>query len=490
VLGRLYVLVHDQQLAHDILFKQSAKSSERPWAEFAFSMCGLNEFMAAPYDGDFRFRRKLMHQQLGTAKLVAEFDDIQQAEAKRFLMRVLDRPDATLKHLQQLVWHPCKKTQNSVANLVLLLFSYSTMATIILSMTYGYSVGQESGDPLVKLIERMTENLVKATAPWPVDFIPALKFLPEWLPGARFKRSARSWKKINLSVVNIPYFFTRKQMEHGTHRPSYVSRLVESYQGNKTDSQLDANDEAAIKRTAAAMYVGGADTTVTVLTTLIMAMMLFPEAQRRAQQEIDDLVGSEGRLPTMADKMNLPYTAAMVKECFRWSPVAPMGIPHAMSADAICGGYLVPKGAVVIPMIWWFLHDPAMYATPDLFQPERYLEPRNEPDPTIIFGYGRRVCPGRYFAEANVFLMASQLLACFNIRKRTDARGVEIEPVLDVLPGLHSHLKEFAYRVEPRSAKHAEMIRRAQHGDHDAQSGDSVLLGVAAVDTIKECLAD
>lgn len=103
VLGRMYVLIHDQQLAHEILVKDAAKSSQRPWAEFAFSMCGLSEFMAVHYDADFRFRRKLMHQQLGTAKLVSRFDDIQDAEARRFLLRVLNSPDATIEHLKQYV---------------------------------------------------------------------------------------------------------------------------------------------------------------------------------------------------------------------------------------------------------------------------------------------------------------------------------------------------------------------------------------------------
>lgn len=163
-----------------------------------------------------------------------------------------------------------------------------------------------------------------------------------------------------------------------------------------------------------------------------------------------------------------------------------MGIPHAMSADIMCSGYLVPKGAVVVPMIWWFLHDPCVYAEPDAFQPERYLEPRNEPDPTIIFGYGRRVCPGRYFAEANVFLIVSQMLASFHIKKRTDELGVEVEPVLDVLPGLHSHLKKFPYRIEVRSLRHGEIIqRRAAEEELLRQAGDSVLLDV---DAIKACL--
>ena len=53
-------------------------------------------------------------------------------------------------------------------------------------------------------------------------------------------------------------------------------------------------------------------------------MMMHPEAQRKAQAEIDKVVGSD-RLPTLADQPSLPYVDALVKEVFRWNPVAPLG---------------------------------------------------------------------------------------------------------------------------------------------------------------------
>ena len=54
-------------------------------------------------------------------------------------------------------------------------------------------------------------------------------------------------------------------------------------------------------------------------------MLLHPETMRRAQQEIDTIVGRM-RLPTFADEPNLPYISALVKEVFRWRPVAPIGM--------------------------------------------------------------------------------------------------------------------------------------------------------------------
>ncbi|KAK9780198.1 putative Cytochrome P450 [Seiridium cardinale] len=460
LLGWKFIVLHDRQAAHDLLQKDSAKSSDRPWAEFAFSLCGLDEFMVSKYNSDFRHRRKLFHQQLGTATLTNRFSDVQEVESRWFLLSVLNNPDTAIKQLK-----------------------YAT-GSVILRTTYGYSVEPGNADPLVSLIEQMGANLVKATVPWPVDFIPALKYIPDGFPGSAFKRIARKWKKINHTVLNLPYKFVLQQMATGNYQPSYVSRLLEECGQVENGPELSDDGDAAIKRTAAAMYLGGAETTVTALTVFILAMAKFPEVQRKAQEEIDLRIGSD-RLPGLADRANLPYVDALVNEVFRWSPVSPMGIPHVLSEETTYGGYLIPKGAILMPMIWWFLHDPDVYAQPDWFQPERYFAPRNEPDPKVtLFGYGRRVCPGRFFADTNVFIFVAHMLTVFNIGKAVDEEGFDIEPLLDLHPGLHSHLGEFPYKIEMRSSNHADLVRHVQAG-YPRQEGDSKLLDE---DMIKECL--
>ena len=80
-------------------------------------------------------------------------------------------------------------------------------------------------------------------------------------------------------------------------------------------------------------------------------MTLHPEVQQKAREEIDRVVGTH-RLPSISDRQNLPFVEAVVKEAFRWHPVGPMGLPHETSEDDYCEGYLIPKGALVIPNIW------------------------------------------------------------------------------------------------------------------------------------------
>lgn len=87
------------------------------------------------------------------------------------------------------------------------------------------------------------------------------------------------------------------------------------------------------------------------IETFFLAMTLYPEVQRKAQEEIDRVLGP-GRLPTMADRPHLPYVDALVKEVLRWHPVAPMGIPHMSSEDDMYNGYFIPKGTLLLPNIW------------------------------------------------------------------------------------------------------------------------------------------
>jgi cytochrome P450 len=71
--------------------------------------------------------------------------------------------------------------------------------------------------------------------------------------------------------------------------------------------------------------------TVAALRTFFLAMVLHPDAQRRAQMEIDNVVGTD-RLPDFRDEKSLPYVSALIKEVLRWHPVAPIGtpLPHSL----------------------------------------------------------------------------------------------------------------------------------------------------------------
>jgi hypothetical protein len=116
---------------------------------------------------------------------------------------------------------------------------------------------------------------------------------------------------------------------------SFASNLLEGH-------ILSAEEDHVVKWSAASLYSGGADTvgpssyhhifeinpclqTVSAIYSLFLAMTLFPDVQKKAQAEIDAVVGAD-RLPSFADRESLPYTEALVKEVLRWNVVGPTGV--------------------------------------------------------------------------------------------------------------------------------------------------------------------
>lgn len=215
--------------------------------------------------------------------------------------------------------------------------------------------------------------------------------------------------------------------------------------------------------------------TVSSIYCFFLAMTLFPEAQKKAQEEIDRVIGTD-RLPTLDDRPFLPYVNALAKEVLRWHPVAPMAIPHIVSDDNIYEGMFIPKGSVVVPNLWMFTHDPETYKDPHTFRPERFLGDKPEMDShPISFGIGRRSCPGRELADASVFLTILTSLAAFNIRKARDEKGVEIEPAARFTPGIISYPADFECDITVRSEK-AERLVRAVEIEHPWEESDAAAL--------------
>lgn len=78
--------------------------------------------------------------------------------------------------------------------------------------------------------------------------------------------------------------------------------------------------------------------------TFFYAMSAFPDVQRKAQREIDSIVGND-RLVSYDDQDSLPYLQALCREVLRFRPVLPLCVFHAATADDVYQGYFIPKGA-------------------------------------------------------------------------------------------------------------------------------------------------
>lgn len=85
--------------------------------------------------------------------------------------------------------------------------------------------------------------------------------------------------------------------------------------------------------------------------TTFLAMSLYPEVLKKAQAELDAVVGPS-RLPDWEDRGSLPYVNAIVKESLRWQNVVPLSVPHCTVTDDDFHGYFIPAGTIIVPNTW------------------------------------------------------------------------------------------------------------------------------------------
>lgn len=330
---------------------------------------------------------------------------------------------------------------------------------IIIAIAYGIDV-QSSDDPYIELAEKAISGMVQAAVPgtFLVDTFPFLKYVPEWFPGAGFKKKAKQWRKYTMDMVEIPFQVTKRNIANGITASSFTSYCLDNMDPNQDISY----QERIIKETAATMYVGGSDTTASALGTFVFAIVTHPEVQIRAQEELDEVLGGT-RLPDFSDEPLLPYVTSIVKEVLRWQTIAPIGVPHLVSVEDEYKGYRLPAGSIVIANIWSILHNETIYQDPFSFKPERFikngkLNPDIKDPATAVFGFGRRICPGRYMAQSSVWITMASLLASFTITKAVDANGSVIEPSGEYTNGFVNYPMPFKCTIRPRSMKAEELI--------------------------------
>jgi cytochrome P450 len=154
----------------------------------------------------------------------------------------------------------------------------------------------------------------------------------------------------------------RKRIADGTSPPCFCDDMFKSQEKNGF-----TDDWASY--VSGTLLEAGSDTTASIFLGFIVAMVNFPEAQKKAQEELDRIVGPN-RLPRMDD--DLPYIRMVVKESLRYLPSSIMGIvPHATSTDDYYKGYFIPKNAGVVCNVWTLNNDPERYPEPRVFRPER-----------------------------------------------------------------------------------------------------------------------
>lgn len=405
MLGRDIIVINSETIAEDLLGKRSLNYSDRMSMSKMLETYGHTfDTALLNHDNTWRGHRRVLQQSL-RPEAVTSYQPIQLRCTAKLLDSLEDSPESWWKHIQ--------------------LFS----GYAILGVIYDHEMPSDPGNDFIYQAANMGVELgIIIASPGLIALataFPFLKHTPTWFPGGRWINAANSRKHMK-DFVDVPFNTVMKRMARGEAGTCLVADALARF-GN-TDKV--SNAEQAIREACATAYGAGGETTASTLTVFTLAMVLYPHVQARAQEEIAAVVGKE-RLPDFNDRPALPYIEAVLRETLRWRPVVPLAIPHAATNDDIYNGYVIPKGAVIIPNVWAMARNTEKYPSPDTFDPDRFFDSNgklNEDTPDFAFGFGRRICPGRYLALGSVWIAMAQVLASFSIEKEKDSAGNLIEP--------------------------------------------------------------
>ncbi|KAI0253714.1 cytochrome P450 [Lactifluus subvellereus] len=434
IFGKVIVVLCSQSAVKDLLEKRGEIYSDRPTMPILEIM--KIDWLLALLQHKERWRegRKLVDRSLRPGATFSYRRMIEE-KARGFLGLLLAAPDDFRDHIRLL------------------------QGQLIMSLTYGYDLKSHDDKMIVAPVQvtRIAAPLVLPGALL-VNHLPFLRHIPSWVPRLNYESLARIGRELGQRMMDEPINFVKNAMQEGTAAPSLAREHLQEME--ELDGPERQTREGIIKETLGSMFQVQ---TVSAMSSLFLALTLYPEVQKRAQAELDSVV-SRDRLPTFDDRPRLPYIEALCKEVLRWNMVTPMALPHASSKDDIYKGFFIPKGSVMFANTWAILHDPESYPEPETFNPNRFLNDDGtfQDDPTIVlaFGVGKRICPGRHFAEATLFMVAASVLSVYNVTKARDEYGNEI-PVKDATPAgssLLMHPEKFACSITPRDEFAKDLI--------------------------------
>ena len=251
---------------------------------------------------------------------------------------------------------------------------------IICNILYNkrYSIDEPELDYLIKLNRNIPD------IDWNIIFL--LDLFPIWFTKIAM---ASSHRDIRERGEEVRRFNESKIQEHiDTYIPGEQRDFIDCYIDNRGLENLNMHVLSGT------LLMFSVDATETLACGVVFALLLIisnDNVQRKIQKEIDNVIGNS-RKPTLADKANLPYLEATIHEALRMIAPIPVMPAHTVREDVTLQGYTIPRNANILANLHAVHHDPKSFPEPDVFRPERFLDPDGhlvKDDHIIPFGMGK-----------------------------------------------------------------------------------------------------
>ncbi|PVF96182.1 cytochrome P450 [Serendipita vermifera] len=388
VLGTSMIVCNSLEAVEELTVKRAHIYSGRPYTVMSNKLMSIDWFTALLQPGHtLTEQRKFIRKAIGP-QTAQEYDWMIQSESIPLI-----------QSLSGFVGDPLPKLVRAVG-------------AVILKSGFGEKIYREHGEEMTRLNTQRAElSTWVFTKFWLVNFFPSLQYLPTWFPGTTFHRVGQEGTRLAKRLRYIGWDLVQQDIADGIADESIISKHI----NDPTISKEDLRD------TVAMLYAVGFDNTSASVAIFLYTLMLYPDVQRKVHAELDQQYGA-GQIPSMAEIQKLKYFNAAWNESMRWNATIPLGVPHSSTQDDIWNGYYIPKGTIIHCNIGCILRDPRLWGEDaHLYNPDRFLAEHNPrakdlPDmSTIPFGSGRRICPGRWFAERITLGFSAAVLSAYEI---------------------------------------------------------------------------
>ncbi|XP_067319254.1 cytochrome P450 2C19-like [Anolis sagrei] len=197
------------------------------------------------------------------------------------------------------------------------------------------------------------------------------------------------------------------------------------------------------------LFGAGTETSSMTIRYGLLILQKYPEIEEKVQEEIDRVVG-RSRMPSMADRGQMPYTDAVIHEIQRFISLSPVSLPHAVVKDTPFRGYVIPKGTTIMPVLTSVLYDGKEFPNPTEFDPGHFLNKDRtfrKSNYFMPFSAGKRVCAGEGLARMELFLFFTSILQNFKLKPLTDPKDIDISPLEG---GMNNFPRPYKFCVIPR----------------------------------------
>eukprot|EP01018_Ginkgo_biloba_P031776 Gb_10323 [translate_table: standard] len=385
----LSVVISSPDMAKEFLKTHEASFASRPQsAAIKYMAYNCSDFSFAPFGPYWKYMRKICMMELLSGRQLENFLPIRREELVLFMQSIL-QSSAQGKAIDvgsELI---------SMANNIISRMAMSTRCS-------GTNMDAHECRNLVKDVALLTGKFNLG------DFISVCKNLD--LQGYE-----RQMKAVHIRFDNLMEKILDQHTEDNRHgQPKdLIDILFSIAQDEQAEMKLSRDN---IKAFILDLFAAGTDTSAITTEWALSELLRNPQIMRKAQQELDSVVGKE-RIVEESDIPNLPYLQAIVKETLRLHPAGPLLVRES-TEDCNVMGYHIPGKTRIFVNVWAIGRDPSSWETPLEFRPERFIgnvtDVRGQHFHLIPFGSGRRGCPGTSLALFVVHTALASMIQCFD----------------------------------------------------------------------------